>query len=401
LRLFIPLLLVPFALFAASSADLLIPPDMPSPAPFERKTSISPATLQADIEILISTMRTGYGGYRILANQLENEIFPALRALRMPGASTGQVCTAVGKILDRIPDNHIGVQYRNANGYCGKTSSRAGQVGANIMQGQHGPWSYFEKSTAGYTIPVLAITRMELSNSSGWQGLLDKAREIYRSAPALILDLRGNGGGDDSKPMELARILYGIDQQNIRLKAPSRIFRRQTPEAFALFSNSFSFMLLADRFRGRPERPDVRAMYDKFLADYGRAVRGELRAEQIEISRTVPLDPSRMFRGPIRILVDAGCASSCENAVEFFERHINAKTVGENTGGYMHFGNVGTLWLRNLGLFIGLPTHAEVFDDQRFVEKVGYAPAIRVQPGQDAIDIAIEDIRKTLLNGTN
>jgi C-terminal processing protease CtpA/Prc len=79
-----------------------------------------------------------------------------------------------------------------------------------------------------------------------------------------------------------------------------------------------------------------------------------------------------------------------------FEKHPNAKTVGERTSGHVHYGNLGRLWLRGSNVIVGIPTQRRVFEDGRSVEKVGYAPQIPVAPGGDALEAALSDIQQFL-----
>ena len=60
-------------------------------------------------------------------------------------------------------------------------------------------------------VPVFAITSFPSHEDPAWNGFLDAVRRESASAPALVLDLRGNGGGDDTTGRAVAKLLYGAD----------------------------------------------------------------------------------------------------------------------------------------------------------------------------------------------
>jgi C-terminal processing protease CtpA/Prc len=85
--------------------------------------------------------------------------------------------------------------------------------------------------------------------------------------------------------------------------------------------------------------------------------------------------------------------SACENALQAFEGHPRVMTVGENTGGAVHFGTVGDLVLHHSQIVIGIATDFWRFRDGRFVEKTGYAPRFPVQPGGDALETSLKELK--------
>jgi len=83
-------------------------------------------------------------------------------------------------------------------------------------------------------------------------------------------------------------------------------------------------------------------------------------------------------------LIDADCASSCESTTDAFENNTLVKTVGENTAGYVHFGNSGGVILKNSGIRLQVAISYNSYLDGRFIEKVGITPKIPVPAGSDA-----------------
>ena len=92
--------------------------------------------------------------------------------------------------------------------------------------------------------------------------------------------------------------------------------------------------------------------------------------------------------------MDAKCGSSCESTIDGFESHPYAKTVGENTAGYIHFGNIGYIVLPNSKIEVQTPTHFNHYRDGRFLEIVGLTPDIHVPKGEDAYSFLLANVIK-------
>ncbi len=90
--------------------------------------------------------------------------------------------------------------------------------------------------------------------------------------------------------------------------------------------------------------------------------------------------------------MDENCYSSCESTIDVFEYNPYVKKVGRNTGGMLHFGNVIPVILKNSQLYLQMPTHANLYKDGRFIEKVGIKPDIEVSKGSDALDYLFKSV---------
>ena len=86
--------------------------------------------------------------------------------------------------------------------------------------------------------------------------------------------------------------------------------------------------------------------------------------------------------------------SACESLLDYFEGHPYSRRVGENTAGMLHFGNEGFVLLPNSQISVQMATDFWKYKDGRFVERIGYAPHFRVEPGQDALNVALELLRQ-------
>ena len=76
--------------------------------------------------------------------------------------------------------------------------------------------------------------------------------------------------------------------------------------------------------------------------------------------------------------------------------HKYTKTVGQNSGGYVHFGNMGLIVLPNSQIIIQMATDFWKYKDGRFIEFIGHTPDIKVRKGKDALGVVLKEVSKTL-----
>jgi hypothetical protein len=193
----------------------------------------------------------------------------------------------------------------------------------------------------------------------------------------------------------MARILMGLKNNNANLAPSATVIQRQTPEAIVLFLNTLGVAILKQKFTNKPHK-QLDGYYKEYLDLLKKAQTGNLPTIEETKRKLASVDVKHVFPGPIRILVDSECESGCESIIEFLEKHSNTKTVGENSAGLVHFGQIGTLWLENTNLFVDISTRSFKYDDGRFVEKVGYRSAILIANEKDALDVAIKDLAHEL-----
>lgn len=161
----------------------------------------------------------------------------------------------------------------------------------------------------------------------------------FKDAKALVIDVRGNGGG--STPSQLTKALMG---------RPYRWWSEATPQSLAVL-----------RYRGE--------YHTNTMMTWG--------GETIK-----PGEP--VFKGRLVILADGGCGSACEDFVMPFKDNGRATVVGERTAGstgqpYLHdFGN---------GMMIVVGSIRTFFPDGSPFEGVGIAPDVE-------LPATVEEIRK-------
>jgi C-terminal processing protease CtpA/Prc len=75
----------------------------------------------------------------------------------------------------------------------------------------------------------ISITRFPPHEDKIWEGLLNAVTSQLKLSDAVVIDMRGNGGGDDTIGMELAKIMFGHEFEY----PVQRQYISQTPETFA------------------------------------------------------------------------------------------------------------------------------------------------------------------------
>jgi C-terminal processing protease CtpA/Prc len=202
----------------------------------------------------------------------------------------------------------------------------------------------------------------------------------------VIVDLRGNGGGDDSRGYDLARALTDAPPVDGAL----RMHERQTPETLTLWMNTVT----AQRGDDGKLAPHVLARLTEAKTARDASLRAGAREWKVteNAARTVVLGP-RAFHGPIAILVDAACASSCESSLVVLRVHPNARVFGERTAGFIHFGNVGRVTLPRSHVRVNIPTKYDEWPNGKLYDKVGFEPDVALAPGTDALEAAFDWIR--------
>lgn len=178
----------------------------------------------------------------------------------------------------------------------------------------------------------------------------------------LVIDLRGNGGGNDEFAKQLVESLFTKDED---------IPRTERIQVDSLFQKAgFCISLTINEYSSAPD----------FCKQVVASLAGKKTLDVIPftLSRyTQIFEGKRLtkFKSEIVLLIDSGCASSCETIVEKISAHSNVRIVGQNTMGALHFSNAITLMLPNSGIIAKVPSLSHKYEFDAF-EGEGYSPDI-------------------------
>lgn len=358
------------------------------------KFELSKQEVQLDTAIVAYALKNGYGGRKYVPQDIFQKAVSEIEAIGSKELNADELCSQIGEKLFLIPDMHLSARRNNRN--C-STSARnrhaVGKVGPNHLRDEKKVWAIDYIKVKNKMVPLLSITSLPAYEDAAWDGFEKEIGKIKASASAVIIDMRGNGGGSDSRVHQLASYLFGQDCPT----SAAAIVKSQTPATFALASNNPKSRMLRLESKSESIPEYLVKDYNDKIQKYQKAKNREL-PEEISVApdEGKPFDQSKAFKNPILLLVDRECASSCESAVETLKLHPHVVTMGENTGGYIHFGNLGTLVLPNSGIVIQIATDFWKYKDGRYLEGIGYEPKIAIKPGTDALVAAKDYLHKHL-----
>ncbi len=149
----------------------------------------------------------------------------------------------------------------------------------------------------------------------------------WRDSPALVIDLRGNGGGDTRHGRRLADTIYGAEHTAARLRGGSA--------CAMLWRASPGNAAHVRAFAARTQDPQTARYYESLADDIERAI-AEGRPFDEPIPECAPREPETgpapapAYKGQVVVITDHACFSSCLLMVRDF-RALGALHVGEAT----------------------------------------------------------------------
>lgn len=218
-------------------------------------------------------------------------------------------------------------------------------------------------------VPVLAIRTFDSAAAEALERLPQLAAELRR-APAFVVDLRGNAGGNFRYA---ERFLMALTDEPVRRLDEREVLSVAAAEGRA---NSARRRLL----RGDvPEEAEPRFLEHiaalEALAEDLRE-RGAPRRDVVRAGGTARGGAAGPLRSRAVLLVDGGCASACEMLLALARQLPAAIVAGQATRGGMAVGEVALFRLSGSGILISLGTRAFRDPLGDFEETRGFAPDV-------------------------
>lgn len=159
------------------------------------------------------------------------------------------------------------------------------------------------------------------------QAAVETRADEIRQAPAVVFDLRGNGGGSSAWIQALATTLWGKAEVEARSPEAEAVDWRTSEKNLATIEEYKVLM---------GSNPEVLAWLST-VADGLRAARSEGRplwrhVEEEEEAPAAPPAGSSPMTARTWVLTDSGCASACLDAVDLLKA-LGATHVGQETSG--------------------------------------------------------------------
>ena len=182
----------------------------------------------------------------------------------------------------------------------------------------------------------------------------------------LIIDLRGNGGGDDGFAHELAKVLFTADEA---------LPRTTKNDLLSPLANIGFCLSLAISYG--PEMGGAKEQCNQIRASVSNLPFRQLlpRTHHITVDSIEGERPAS-YKSKIYLITDQTCASSCETIVEKLSAHPKVITIGQRTYGALHYSNPGIFVLPHSETLIRLPTLRQEYENDAG-EGLGYQPKIQ------------------------
>jgi hypothetical protein len=229
-------------------------------------------------------------------------------------------------------------------------------------------------------IPVISIRSFEGRYENCVKDFFETAQK-YRRESCIILDIRGNSGGNSSWAEEWIVLFTG--------RSPGEFL------ANTEFNSKTTMMGCVNYYRQNMAQSKIDAYTAQMQIN-----RYENRADVFENQSTTPYWSPIEFPHTARIpnsttivvLTDNTTASTGEMFVGFLRQVENVIFVGENTTGASTFGNITLHQLPHSNLSVVLPTKLFIPSNLEILEEKGFFPDVWV-PADDALSCVIEAIK--------
>ena len=241
------------------------------------------------------------------------------------------------------------------------------------------PDLYMEKEIGG--IPVVRIRTFSDQHIEYINEFLESAAK-YKDSPCLIVDIRGNGGGNTAYARQWITRYTGetpvLPQIYTELVSETSMMGRSN-----YFAHSLNIY------------PELEAQgYDL------KALEFKGYAEKIENTETsihwsdyfIPTPRTIVNNRTLIVLMDKYVGSAAEGFLSYLQLVESVVFVGENSGGALTYGQMTRHMLPNSRILVDLPISLNVFVDLEYREEKGFYPDVWV-PSMDALNFAVAAVR--------
>ena len=334
-------------------------PQMPRPS--SSRTAATDTACVADLDSMAVTLRRDYPGYRQKVSGHAGELAALTDSVRA-AASTADGYVECVRALQRwvhfFHDPHMVGPWQASKPAAGSHDSAASALASTGV-----PRDDPDRPTlrrADDSTLVLRLPNFDLPYRPLIDSLIERRRSILLSTPYLIVDVRGNGGGCTCSFEALSPLLYA---------GP---VREPGSDVLASKANLAWFQGWLDRdVLPASDAATIRAAVARMKAHPGQLV---------EFSPDTTIRRDTVYPRPraVALLVDGGCASSCEDLVQEARQSRKVTVVGaENTAGVHDFGNIRKVYLPGYRQMMVPTTRTR----GPHIDGVGFKPDVRVPKG--------------------
>ena len=257
-------------------------------------------------------------------------------------------------VVADIPDGHISVRFGTIR-FGTKYKKPYKNVGKNIAGNKIVRGEMRDGGVAAIGFSAM-IKSDEFKNA-----IVDFAKNILPESNALIMDLRGNTGGNSWYSDLFAEHLCGA-----WIDSMQTVYVRTNRDAKKFLSVVYSTASWAKL----PESEELVVW---------------------KTGKNYTPDTTKAYMKPIYILTDRQTGSSAEMFLLRMAHHPCVVVVGDNSAGTEVFGNVGSAMLPNSQIKFTIGMNYRVLSQDNF-ELNGFTPNIKCPENTDALDVALREI---------
>ena len=349
-----------FLLRDSKTADLIDGRNAKSKSP---DTKLTAEQVRHEVSVFARVLINVYCGWPFHNEVLKRKILKTLVDIHKNAhdMTSADLLEQLRPAIEVIPDNHIKLTI-SGYGMGVRTALRKPRpnVGTNIAGNKK-----FHTEQRG-NIGIIAVPTL-----SGWTDDERKTfekqwRAILPQSETLIVDLRGNGGGNNKPLSDMADYILGDEN----FPFARRQYIRNNPDANAVVNGT---------------KFNIKSTTDPVIYE-----------DNSNCNILPKFDAARAgFNGPIYVLTDGGVMSSGELVCTLIRNHPKAKFVGANTrGGEVYGYNYAHILLPHSHMRFNVGcVYRELFTGN--FELNGYEPDIKCADGMDALTVAMAEIEKT------
>ena len=236
-------------------------------------------------------------------------------------------------------------------------------------------------------IPVIRIRSFSDHHVEFLDQFLSTAQK-YRGEPCLIIDIRGNGGGNEEWPKKWIRRLTGQQPSNNRyftefISKTTMMGRANYFESLLnMFPDTSKYKVDMDSFRAQADFFEKYSMDPHWSGPY---------SDDIEV---IPNDTT------VIVVVNEYVTSAAEGFLIYLQQVENVILVGENSGGALVFGQMTLHQLPHSTIPCNLPISLNIPLDLVLREEKGFFPDLWI-PAEDALNYVVAAVRKGTISTVN
>ena len=293
---------------------------------------------------------------------------------------------SLGTAVRLLPDKHASVSLFNGmsvksgcQSNAGKNVLSAGRDDIEFFDKKEGIWGIGQtKDGSALVVSIASCFREDGNRKENWDDFKAAFEKAYeKNYSRIILDVRGNMGGEDWPLDYIARRTYGNDLNAM-----------QTAEVKDT-KLGMHFLSKHGMFRNEEKPFDIENM----------PVSGDKRVLMDERDVYYLFNVNKGYLGQIDVLMDGAVSSAAESAHTLFYHHPNARFVGEPTNGMQQYQQGNVILPCGLSMRVGV-LQRNYYDGM--IEGIGHDVDIHVPldengKGADAFDVALtnDDMSKT------